>query len=119
MFHYAKQNNIPGLMLQLDFSKAFDSISFQYIESTLKLFVFCDTIIHWMFTLLNNFKSVTMPNGNISFQITVGKDFRQGNSIAGYLLGIALKIIAQLQGCDFYGIFSGPQTICCKLFGCL
>jgi len=93
MFHYAKQNNIPGLMLQLDFSKAFDSISFQYIESTLKLFGFCDTIIHWISTLLHNFSSVTMPNGNISPQIPVGRGCRQGDPIAGYLFIICIEIL--------------------------
>ena len=35
LFQHAKTHNLPGIMLQIDFSKAFDSISFEFIENTL------------------------------------------------------------------------------------
>ena len=46
LFQHAKDNNLPGLMLQIDFSKAFDSISFEFIENTLKFFGLSPKYIH-------------------------------------------------------------------------
>merc|ERR1712081_131544 len=48
LFQHAKSNNLPGLMLQIDFSKAFDSISFEFIENTLKLFNLNPKYISWI-----------------------------------------------------------------------
>ena len=47
MFYYTKQTNIPGIMLQIDFRKAFYSTSFKYFKSNLKLYGFCGSIKHW------------------------------------------------------------------------
>merc|ERR1711954_601052 len=33
IFQHPKTHNLPGLMLQIDFFKAFDSISFEFIEN--------------------------------------------------------------------------------------
>merc|ERR1711873_189350 len=52
LFQHAKSNNLSGLMLQIDFSKAFDSISFEFIENTLKLFNLNPKYISWINTLL-------------------------------------------------------------------
>ena len=37
---YAKDKNLPGMLMLLDFEKAFDSVSFQFIITTLNLFGF-------------------------------------------------------------------------------
>ena len=38
IFHQSLKNNKPGFLLLVDFSKAFDSISYDLILSSLKLF---------------------------------------------------------------------------------
>ena len=40
LFHYAKQHNKPGLGLLIDFEKAFDSVSFKFIKTTVDIFGF-------------------------------------------------------------------------------
>ena len=35
IFQYAKQNNLPGMILLIDFQKAFDSVSFRFLVLTL------------------------------------------------------------------------------------
>ena len=40
LFVKAKSKNLLEIMLQIDFSKAFNSISFEFIENTLKLYNF-------------------------------------------------------------------------------
>ena len=45
IIEYAKRNNITGLLLLIDFRKAFDSISFKFIEGSLKYFGFKNNFI--------------------------------------------------------------------------
>ena len=45
---FAKENNISGLLLFLDFEKAFDTVEWPFIRKTLQYFGFGDSIINWM-----------------------------------------------------------------------
>ena len=72
LFSKAKTDNLPGLMLQIDFSKAFDIISFEFIKNALKAFNFNETNITWIFTLLLNFQSSILINGIPTPHINVG-----------------------------------------------
>ena len=40
IFQHAKINNLPGFILLVDFEKAFDSVSFDFILNTLNVFNF-------------------------------------------------------------------------------
>ena len=42
---FTKTNNLPGLMITIDFEKAFDSPSLDFLIMTLKKFSFGDSII--------------------------------------------------------------------------
>merc|ERR1712082_347344 len=100
LFQHTKTHNLPGLMLQIDFSKAFDSISFEFIENTLKLFNLNPTYISWINTLLKNFRSSIMINGFPTPRIRVGRGCRQGDPIAGYLFIICVELLLlKLRSC--------------------
>ena len=53
--HFAKNNNKPGLLLQIDFEKAFDSISFNFIKKCLIFYNFGPDLIKWVTLLLTLF----------------------------------------------------------------
>ena len=38
LFSYAKVDNTPGMLLMIDFEKAFDLVDFQFLVTTLELF---------------------------------------------------------------------------------
>ena len=42
-----EKENIPGLLLMIDFEKAFDSVSWDFIEKALAFFNFPNSIIQW------------------------------------------------------------------------
>jgi hypothetical protein len=52
MLQYTEENEIPGLLLLIDFEKAFE-----FLYSVLKFFNFGQSIIHWIKVFYNNIKS--------------------------------------------------------------
>ena len=43
--HHTEKNNLKGLLLFVDFEKAFDSVSWPFIHKVLELFGFGDSLI--------------------------------------------------------------------------
>ena len=71
IFTYAKNNNLPGMLLLCDFEKPFDSVSLEFILTTVDIFKFGETFKTWITIVLfmeegRNFNAVTVINGNIS-----------------------------------------------------
>ena len=91
---WAKEKRKVGLLLLIDFEKAYDSISFSFIQKTLQFFNFGDEIIRWISILLNNFSCVINLCGNISEQFNIGRGCRQGDPIASYLFIMCIEILA-------------------------
>ena len=48
ILHFTEEQNIPGLILLIDFEKAFDSLSWSFINKVLKLFNFGPNIRQWI-----------------------------------------------------------------------
>ena len=91
---WAKENNRTGILLLIDFEKAYDSISFNYIHKCLKFFNFGESLIKWVNILLNNFTAVINHCGNISKTFSIQRGCRQGDPIASYLFIICIEILA-------------------------
>ena len=80
LFNYAKVNNVPGMMLMIDFEKAIDSVDFQFLIATLEMFGFGEYFVNWFKIILGcnegtNFKAVMVVNGNISSPFDVKRAF--------------------------------------------
>ena len=45
---YTEIHNLPGMVMLIDFEKAFDSISWSFIRKTLEFFEFGPDIIKWI-----------------------------------------------------------------------
>ena len=60
------EENISGLLMLLDFEKAFDSIEWQFIEKTMAFFNFGQSIIKWFKILYNDISSCVQNNGHLS-----------------------------------------------------
>ena len=59
------------MLLMIDFEKAFDSVDFRFLVTTLEPFGFGEYFVTWVKNILGcnegtNFKAVTVVNGNIS-----------------------------------------------------
>lgn len=64
--YYTEQNDIPGLLMLIDFEKAFDTISWSFISKALDLFNFGPSFENWIKTFHNGIKACVIQNGVIS-----------------------------------------------------
>lgn len=48
LMYYTEQYNIPGLLMLIDFEKAFDTISWSFISKTLDIFNFGPSFKNWI-----------------------------------------------------------------------
>ena len=58
-----KLQEIPGILLLLDFKKAFDTIEWSFIQQTLKIFNFGESVQQWVSTFYTNSESSVLNNG--------------------------------------------------------
>ena len=78
IIQYATQHNVPGLLLFIDFEKAFDSLEWPFIFDTLRFFGFGPSLINWVRTFYCNIESCVLNNGWSSNFFQPQRGLRQG-----------------------------------------
>ena len=63
---YTKKQKTPGILVALDFRKAFDSLEWSFIKMTLDSFNFGTNIKRWVCTLNTNVESAVLNNGYLT-----------------------------------------------------
>ena len=63
---YTVEENIPGLLIFIDFEKAFDSVEWDFLFKCLQAFNFASDFLHWIKTFYTNVQSCIMSNGTAS-----------------------------------------------------
>ena len=91
---WSKGHKKTGLLLLIDFEKAYDSLPCKYIKKCLDYFNFGESLIRWISLLLHDFYAVLNHCGNVSSKFSIGRGARQGDPIASYLFIICLEILA-------------------------
>ena len=91
VIEYAEKRKDKVAVLAIDFKKAFDSISHEYLWRVLEKMGFGPHLIHMIQTLYRNPESAIINNGKTSKYFKLGRACRQGDPIAPYLFIIALE----------------------------
>lgn len=61
----AKRQQIPGLLLLIDFEKAFDSVSWKFIDKVLTFFKFGPSMQKWVKIFYSQVEACIIQNGHV------------------------------------------------------
>jgi len=106
----AEEINIPGMIFSIDFQKAFDTISWDYLNTCLEYFGFGCPFIKWINAIHNNSSSCIINNGWTSELFNLERGARQGCPLSAYIflicveiLGISVRQNRDIKGMKLYG----------------
>ena len=89
----ANHKKDPGMILLVDFSKAFDSISHSYIFETFNFLNFGDHFLSILHTMLNKRSCSLMVDGFLSSSFKIERGVPQGDTASPYIFIIVLEIL--------------------------
>jgi hypothetical protein len=97
LMHYLEENNKTGLLLLVDFEKAFDSIEWLFLKKALNSFNFGPSLCKWFETLYSSASSCVINNGHLSHFFNLERGFRQGDradKVTLFLLTYLLLVLS-------------------------
>ena len=108
---FTLDENISGLMIFIDFHKAFDSLEWDFLYKCLEVFNFGEDFMRWVKTFYKNIESCTLNNGSFSEYFKLERGVRQGDPLSPYLFVLAIETlaIAVRQNSEIKGIVIGKE----------
>ena len=105
LIDYCKRKNIEALLLNCDFHKCFDRVSFSCVKGALHYFKFSPYIIKWMEILYSNFSICIQNAGNFSNRIQVERSIHQGGCCSAEIFLVCAETLAiMLRSSDIKAI---------------
>lgn len=97
---YCDVEKIPGMLVLLDFEKAFDSISWSFLKKALDFFNFGPDLQQWVRTFYNNPTTCIYVNGQYSEWFSIFRGVRQGDPSSPYLYLIGAEVLSVMLRCN-------------------
>ena len=106
LIEYCKLYNKEGILLLVDFQKAFDSLDWDFLFNTLKHMNFGQSFIQWITLFYSKIESCILNNGRTSAYFPVSRGVRQGDPLSPYLFILAMEVLTSrlLHNKDIKGI---------------
>eukprot|EP00253_Pinus_taeda_P023623 PITA_23623 len=96
MIHSLHSRKVVGMLMQLDLSKAYDKVSWTYLEAILKAFGFSQPWIKWVLELIKSTRYSILVNGTPSTPFSPSRGIRQGDPLSPFLFVILMEGLSRL-----------------------
>ena len=108
---YTDKEHITGLLIFINFKKAFDSVEWKFLINCLEAFNFGSNFLRWVKLFYKNIKNYIMNNGTSSNFFVLERGVRQGDPLSPYLFIVAVETlaIAIRQNAAIRGIVIGKE----------
>ena len=93
IMHHVDEKNQDGLLLLIDFEKAFDSISWRFMYRVLSFLGFKNGLINWIKLFNTEVKASVIQCGILSEFFNISSGARQGDPIAAYVFILCAQIL--------------------------
>ena len=93
LMEHVNQKKIASIILLVDFRKAFDSISHNFIQTVLKSLNFGNDICEWVALFFNNRCGYIMMGGFLTEQIKLLQGVPQGDIISPFIFILCVEIL--------------------------
>ena len=101
LIEHCETFNKKGLILVLDFAKAFDTIEWPFINNILKFLNFGETFCNILKLLQTKSFSRIEQNGYLSERVSLSRGCRQGDPISPYVFVICAEMLSHvLRECE-------------------
>ncbi len=94
LIEYTQENDIPALLVAVDYEKAFDRLEWKIVQKALKYFNFPDYIANWVGIFYNKIESKVVNNGWATDTFYPTRGCRQGCPLSPYLFILVGEILA-------------------------
>ena len=91
---FTAKQDILGLLIIIDFQKAFDSLERNFLQRCLESFNFGPNFIRWVMTFFENIQSCIINNGITSNYFKIERGVRQGDPLSPYLFAVDVETLA-------------------------
>eukprot|EP00253_Pinus_taeda_P023359 PITA_23359 len=96
MIHSLHSRKEAGMLMQLDLSKAYDKVSWSYLEAILKAFGFSTQWIKWVLALIKSPRYSILVNGAPSAPFRPSRGIRQGDPISPFVFVILMEGLSRI-----------------------
>ena len=93
IMNYLEHKNQTGLLVLIDFQKAFDSVSWKFLYKAMEAFNFGPSMIKWVNIFNNNITASIIQYGHLSDPFPIQRGCRQGDPIASYLFLLCAEVL--------------------------